>query len=1128
MNDIIQDISKLSPEKKKLLELLLKEQNVDLAESKIIPASRETNRFPLSYAQQRMWFLEQLEPGTPLYNNPAAVMLTGQLDIAAMQKTLDEMSRRHEVLRTTFASEKGKPVQIIHPELKLNLEQLDLSELPPEEREKELKEAADKAAQHPFDLGKGPLLRTVLIRLDEQKHVLLLTMHHIISDAWTLTIFIREVAQLYEAFSQGKNIKLPPLPIQYADFARWQHDWLKGRIVEEQIAYWKANLSAGASAIDLPADHSRPKYQTFNGDVVTFTIDENTTKKLEKQSQQHDVTLFMTLLAALDVILSRYSGETDISVGTPIAGRNRTETEFLMGVFVNTLVMRVDLSDDPTFAELLHRVKDVALGAYSHQDVPFEMIVEALKPQRDMSRTPFFQTMFVLQNAPAQPLKLSNIDIEPLELHTPTAKFDLTLVLEPNEKGMDGQIVYNTNLFEKETITRFVGHLLSILTEISDQTEQRISTINLLTDSEKKQLAEWSHPKASSKPGNEKFVHELFADQAARTPDRLIVCNDDSMTYHELDERSNRLAGFLVANGVKPEQIVGLFMERSLDLLVGLMAILKSGGVYLPLDPDFPRDRIAFMLHDAGSSIILSTSKAAEMLPENTAQLVCVDSEWEKIQESNKTAPNVTLHPQNSAYIIYTSGSTGKPKGVLIPHGEIAEHSLGMKDFYELTEHDRVLQFASTNFDASLEQIFPTLMAGAELVLRGKQVWSPEELIDVVKQHQLTVVNLPTAYWTQFMQTWAKTMDAEAEQPIRLLIVGGDLLTTDSIGPWCDSSLGKARLLNAYGPTEATITSTIFDISASDHAHLERGAIPIGRGVLARSLYILDKKGNPVPVGIPGELVIGGFALARGYLNRPDITAEKFVPDPFSKEPGARFYRTGDLVRYRPGGNIQFLGRIDDQVKIRGYRIELGEIESNLIRFKGLSDVAVIAKSDSQNNKQLVAYYVPENGLHPTINELRDFLMNDLPDYMIPTAFVELESFPMTQTGKIDRRALPDPDQFRPLLVTKYVAPRTKTEKRLAEIVAEVLKIKQVGVFDNFFELGGHSMLGTQVISQLREEFHVDLPLRALFENPTVEGIARAITEELAAGQDESELEAMLDELDGMSDEEIKRLLDDE
>ncbi len=1120
MDNIIQKFSKLSPEKQKLMQLLLKEQNIDITEFRILPVSRNTNRFQLSYVQQRIWFLEQLEPGIPLYNNPAALMLKGKLNVAAMQRALLEMSRRHEVLRTTFASEKGKPVQIIHPELKLNLEQLDFSRQTPEQREKELKKIADKAARAPFNLKQGPLLRIQLVHLTDQEHVLLLNMHHIISDAWTLTVFMREVTQLYEAYSQSKNIKLPPLPIQYVDFASWQHDRLKSKVVKQQIEYWKKQLNGSASATELPADRPRPKYRTYSGDVDNFSIGKKVTKKLEKLCRENGVTLFMTLLGALDVILYRYTGGTDISVGTPIAGRNRTETEFLMGIFVNTLVMRVDLSDDPTCKELLRRVKTAALGAYSHQDIPFEMIVEELKPQRDLCRTPFFQTMFVLQNAPGLQFKLADIEIEPLELYTPTAKFDLTLVLEPSESGMNGQIIYNTHLFEKQTITRFIGHFKNILAEICDHIDQHVSKIDLLTDLEKKRLAEWSHPIADSRLETEKLLPDLFVEQVAQTPEQLIICNDASITYRELDERTNRLARFLIDRGIKAEKIVGLFMERSIDLLIGLIAVLKSGGVYLPLDPDFPQDRTAFMLQDAGASVILTTRKASKMLPENKAQLVCIDDEWEKIQEFNGDAVNVTLFPQNSAYIFYTSGTTGIPKGVLIPHEAIAQHSFGMKDIYQLTVDDRVLQFASTNFDASLEQIFPTLIAGSKLVMRGNQVWTPEELIDVIVQHKLTVVNLPTVYWTPFMQTWAKTMDAEQKQPVRLLIVGGGLLTTDSIGPWYDSSLGKARLLNAYGPTEATITSTIFDISASDHAHLDRGSVSIGRSILARSLYILDKKGNLVPVGIPGELVIGGFALARGYLNRPDITAEKFVPDPFAKVPGARVFRTGDLVRYQPDGNIQFLGRIDDQVKIRGYRVELEEVELNLRLFKGLVDVAVVAKSDNQNNKQLVAYYVPENGLHPTVNELRIFLMNNLPDYMIPSAFVQMDAFPMTQNGKVNRRALPAPNQFRALMATKYIAPRTEAEKKLANIVTQVLKIKQIGVFDNFFELGGHSLLGTQIISQLREEFQVDLPLKALFENPTIDGINRAITKELATGRGDLILEALLGKIDGISNAE--------
>lgn len=1122
MNDLTNEISRLSPEKRRLLEKILQQQNIDLRKKTIFSQSRESNRFPLSYAQQRMWFLDQWQPGNPMYNNPAAVAVKGEIDVPAMQRTLDALAARHEILRTTFENEGGNPVQVIHAESSIVLEQLDFTSMTENDRQAALRRESHEEARAPFDLRTGPLLRTKLIHANRGEYVFLLTMHHIVSDAWTLTLFIKEFAEFYQAFTFGKQPNLPEPPIQYVDYAVWQRDYLKDSVLDQQLNYWRDVLAGADDPLNLPVDHPRPKAQTYSGDVLYFQIDATSTRALDAFSRQHDATPFMTLLAALDVLLYKYTGQEDIRIGTPIANRNRSEVELLLGVLINTLVMRGDLSGDPTFVELVKRAKLAALGAYGHQDIPFEILVEELKPERDMSRPPFFQTMFVMQNTPSQPLKMANVVLTPLPLHTPTAKFDLTFVLEPKGDVLDGQIVYNTDLFEKATIERLAGHLQNLLRQLPANADAKVSQISLLTEKEREELVFTRNAAVRQQAKFEGFIHQLVAVSARRAPDAQIFCGSTQTTYERMNIRANQIARLLIDNGVKPETVVGIHLPRTLDLLIALLAVLKAGGVCLPLDPEYPPERLSFMIDDSKAAVILSHSSISKLFSGKNAQVIELDGVETSLSQLLAEEPSVALDAENGAYIIYTSGSTGIPKGVLMPHAAFVQHCLGMQEFYQLSSRDRVLQFASTNFDASLEQIFPALLAGAELVMRDSTVWTPQEFFQIIQRHQLTVINLPTAYWNQFIAEWSKSFSTAEATVLRLIIIGGDLMTTDSLSLWENSSLRSARLLNAYGPTETAITSTIYAIPRSKQLVLDKGAVPIGSALLQRSLYILDRFGNPTPAGVPGELYIGGFALARGYLHRPDLTAEKFVPNPFY---GGRLYRTGDLVRYNFRGDIEFLGRVDFQVKIRGYRIELGEIEAVLSRYPAMRHVIVTAFDDVSANKHLVAYYVHENNAAPDAKDLRAFLGERLPEHMIPSHFMMLESMPLSPSGKIDRRALPAPDQNRQASSVEYVSPRTETEKKIAEIVAAVLQIDRVGIFDNFFDLGGHSMLGTQVISRLREECHADISLRQLFENPTVEGINRAMAEAQVAALEGAELEAMLAELQELSEEELTQQL---
>ncbi|RPI02585.1 MAG: amino acid adenylation domain-containing protein [Calditrichaeota bacterium] len=1123
MNNQADEISRLSPEKRKLLEKILQQQNIDLYKKAILPVSRERGRFPLSYAQQRMWFLDQWQPGNPMYNNPAAVVIKGEIDVQAMQQTLNALSRRHEVLRTCFDNEDGNPVQTIKAESTIQLQYLDIFAMPEEERQPLMRRELDEEAQAPFDLSTGPLVRTKLIRTGSDEHIFLLTMHHIVSDAWTLTLFIKEFADFYQSFTSAKQPQLPELPLHYVDYAVWQRNYLTGSVLEQQLDYWKSVLAEADEPLNFPTDHPRPKMQTFNGDVFYFQIDGTTVRALETASRQQDATLFMTLLTALDVLLFKYTGQEDIRIGTPIANRNRSEVESMLGVFVNTLVMRGDLSGMPTFAGLLQRVKGNAVGAFAHQDIPFEMLVEELKPERDTSRPPFFQVMFVMQNAPSQSLNMANVVLTPQPLHTPTAKFDLTFVMEPKDGLIDGQIVYNTDLFEKSTIERLAEHLRNLLVEIGKNINVKIPQISLLSEGEKNELLV-NRNNASHRTVNiDHMIHERIAESAQRHPNARIFCGSTETSLVHLDRRANQMAHFLLESGITSESIVGIHLPRTLDLLTAMLAVFKAGGVCLPLDPDYPTERLSYMIADSHAALILSHSSVAGDISDPEAPIYNLDALKVRLSQLPEMAPETTVVGENGAYIIYTSGSTGRPKGVVIPHAAFVQHCQGMRDFYQLSSLDRVLQFASTNFDAALEQIFPTMLAGADLVMRDSTVWTPQELFQIILRHKLTVINLPTAYWNQFMIEWSR-MHKAVKTELRLIIVGGDLMTSDSLHGWEASSLGTARLLNAYGPTETTITATIYDIPRSTQVDLDKGAIPIGSAVLERSLYILDSHGNPTPVGASGELYIGGFALARGYLHRPDLTAEKFVPNPFHGN-GERLYRTGDLVRYNFRGDIEFLGRVDTQVKIRGYRIELGEIEAELSRYPGVCEVVVSAYADVSAEKYLVAYYVHENNIAAETKELRAFLGQTLPDYMIPSVFMMLESMPLAPSGKIDRRALPAPDQNRQTARAEFVAPRTETEIKIAEIVSAVLRVERVGVYDNFFDLGGHSMLGTQVISRLRDVFHVEVSLRELFESPTVEGLTRAIATAQAESFQGEDLEAMLMELQTLSDEQIKQQL---
>jgi amino acid adenylation domain-containing protein len=836
--------------------------------------------------------------------------------------------------------------------------------------------------------------------------------------------------------------------------------------------------------------------QTFRGRHQTLVLPKHVQEGFRALSRQEGATQFMTFLAAFKALLYRYTSQDDLIVGTPVANRNRLETEGLIGFFVNSLVLRTDLSGDPSFRELVRRVRRVCLGAYGRQDLPFDRLVEELRVQRDLSRNPLFQVMFVLHNAPLRTVELPGLTLRPFEGDSEAAHFDLTLQIADTEHGLTAALVYNTDLFEAATISRMLGHFRTLLDGIVANPERRLSDLPLLTETERqKLLVEWTGTKTDHP--RDLCIHRLFEAQVERTPDAIaVVFDDEQMTYGELNRRSNQLAHHLRALGVGPETLVAICLERSLEMVIGLLGILKAGGAYVPLDPAYPKERLAFMLKDARAPVLLTRERFAAGLAVQNAKVICLDSGWEAIARESGENPDSSTRPESLAYVIYTSGSTGQPKGVLVSHGSIAGHCIDVQRSYELDSRDAVLQFASLSFDVSLEEILPTLIAGARLVVMGPNLWHPAEFHRKISEFGLTVLNVPTAYWQELAREWAGVTELVPNIRPRLFVIGGDTMPPDVLRLWQRTPVSSIRLLNAYGPTEATITATAFEIPPDPAGNTTYRRVPIGRPLANRAIYILDQNGNPVPIGVHGHLHIGGEGLARGYLNRPDLTAEKFIPDPFSAEPGARMYKTGDLACYRADGNIEFLGRADHQVKIRGIRIELGEVEAVLRRHPAVREAVVLAREDAPGEKRLVAYAVADC----TIDELRRFLRDKLPESMVPPVVVLLAALPLAPSGKVDRRALPAPDRSRPELEKAFVAPRDDLERQLAHIWEEVLDIRPIGVKDNFFELGGNSLQAVRLFALIEKQLGRKLPLTAVFQGATVEHLAGVLRRQAAPG----------------------------
>ncbi len=1036
---------------------------------------------PLSFSQQRLWFLDQLEPDSPFYNMPISVRIKGRLDKTLLERSINTIIQRHEILRASFNTIEGKPqVQIIE-DITLPVQFSILSDNDEQSALQEAEKLVSEEAATPFVLSQAPLLRCRLLQIAPDDHAFILNMHHIISDGISLSIFIKELAILYQSFTEGKANPLPELPVQYFDFAQWQRTFLDGETLNLQLEYWKKKLEGAPPLIQLPTDRPRPRVQTFHGSRQYFKIPEEISTRLKQFSSDQKTTLFITLLTAFKIFLFRYSRQNDIVVGIPVAGRTRSETEALIGFFVNTLVLRSDLSGVPDFTEALTRVQEVVQEAYAHQDAPFEKIADALNLERNLSYTPIFQVMFAYQEAPQQSYKMEGLSIHPLEMESGSAKFDMTLSVTEDGSEIRAMWEYNTDLYNDSTIQTFVEHYLNLLKAVSEQPAQKITRLPLLSSAEEQRLLhKWNH--TVSGKSTEGCFHILFQKQAQATPKQIaVVWEGTSLTYAQLNTKANQLAHYLRERGAGSETFIGVHLNRSLEMIISIVAILKAGAAYVPLDPNYPKERLAFIVEDAGLQTIISTKRAKNGLPENAAQLLFLDDEQEIIEQQSTENPESTTLPQNSAYVIYTSGSTGKPKGVIIQHQSMLHLLDGLYEGIYNQSDGRPLR-ASLNapilFDASVQQLV-LLLKGHTLYPIPQDVrLSGEMLLSFIRRNQLDVLDCVPSQLKLLLDEGL--MDSGQWQP-GVCLPGGEAIDGDM---WRQvQASAQTQFYNVYGPTECTVDSTISHINGYD------GTPNIGRPLRNTQVYILDNDMQPVPVGVPGELFIGGNGVGRGYLNRPDLTAERFLPHPFSEQRGERLYRSGDLGRFLPDGNIEFLGRVDHQVKVRGFRIELGEIEAVLSETEPIKDAVVIVREDMPGIQRIVAYLTASGEKKPTDNNLRSHCKLKLPDYMIPSVFVWMEEIPLTPNGKIDRKALPEPDSFRPNLETEYVAPTTENEKILTDILQQLLGLEQVGIRDNFFELGGDSILSIQVIARAKQAGLVITP-KQIFESPTVEGLA--------------------------------------
>ena len=1093
-------------------------------EQQLQQAIEEHECFPLSFAQQRLWFLDQLQPNSPLYNIPSVARLTGKLDVSALQQALDRIVARHESLRTRFVSHLGQPAQVIDPHAHVTLQCEELQHGPASERQARLEQRIEQETCRPFNLSTDQLLRASLLRLQPEEHVLVLCMHHIVSDEWSYGIFYRELSQFYAALSQGRALELPELPIQYADYAQWQQQWLQGPAYLQQLEFWKEQLRGAPSRSGLPTDWGAGPAPGSEGAAESRHLDAVLSEQLKELAKAQGATLFMLLLAAFKTLLYRYSRQMDIVVGTPVSGRSHLETENLIGFFVNTLPLRTRLSEEASFQQLLAQERETALAAFSHAELPFEKLVEALHPERSLTQTPFISQMFLLQSRQGTPPQLPGLELAFLPSGNGTAKFDLTLAAHESAQGLGLRAEYRSALFEPGTVARLLGSFETLLRGIVAQPTQPLWQLPLLEEPQRRRLlVEWNQTRTDY-PRN-LCVHELFEAQAAEHPKAIaVLCGREQLSYRELNCRANQLARHLRQAGVKPRGTVGLCLERSLEMLVGMLGILKAGAAYAPLEPGLPRERLTFMLEDLQLSSVVTRSDLAERLTQalpaqSPPRLLCLDTHGETLARHSRETLLSGVHAEDVAYISFTSGSTGRPKGVCLPHRGIVRLVKDSRAFH-FGPKEVFLQTGPISFDASLFEIWGALLNGARLVLAPPHLPSLAEYAALMHKHRVTTAWFTTGLFNQLVEH-----HPEALVHLRQLVTGGDVLSP----PHAQKALhylGQGRLFNGYGPTENGTFSTTYCVPPQLDA---RRSLPIGRPISNSQCYLLDEHLQPVPIGVPGELYVGGDGLALGYLNRPELTAQRFIPHPFL--PGARLYRTGDLARYRNDGNLEFLGRIDGQVKIRGFRVEPGEIEAVLLRHPAVRQCAVTTHTNAAGEKQLAAYIVThaESGAAASAPAPRrdashrvpesigarwnpslpweEFLRSHLPDYMLPTWFATLPALPLSPTGKVDRRALPPPQAARSPKDGGGRDPRDETERRLQQLWQNILNVGPLGLRDKFFALGGHSLLAVRLVAEVEKSFGQKLRVSDVFQHPTIEQFARLLRQGKAPRNDSAIVE---------------------
>jgi amino acid adenylation domain-containing protein/non-ribosomal peptide synthase protein (TIGR01720 family) len=1040
-----------------------------------IVRSASGNILPMSYAQKRQWFLYQLEPDNPYYNNTMTLRLKGRVDVETLNRSLQMIVDRHEILRTRFEMMDEDPCQIIEQTINLHIPVVDLSHMIDQQREDTLEGLIKEESNRPFDLSSDPMIRVQWVRLSGEEHILLATMHHIVSDGWSIGIFVSELVTLYRDLLAGQPLSLSELPIQYSDFTLWQNEWISGDVLDHQLRYWKEQFSGDLPILEMPSDFPRPPVQSYKGQTVEWMLDKRITVGVRKLSQENGATLFMTLLSAFSALIYRYSGQEDLIIGSVIANRNRSEIEGLIGFFANTLALRIDASSDPSFEKLIQQVKQTTLGAYDHQDVPFEILVDKLQVRRDLTRQPLFQVLFILQNAPMSVLKMDDLSVALRIEYNDTAKFELAMHVFEEEQGLRIKLEYNTDLFRAATIVRFLNHYEQLLKAVISDSQFQLSEIPLLTNEELKQVLKHFNDTTGDYPKH-KTVHQLFEDQVHETPQNIVLVGEfGQLTYRQLNDRANQLARALRQKGVQPNQIVGILVERSLEMMVGILGILKAGGAYLPIDPTYPKERIDYMLMDSQASLLLIQSKFEDQVTSFHGEVIDL-CRPELLQGDACDLPEGS-QANDLAYVIYTSGSTGQPKGVMIEHSSVVNILIGLDQKYPLLENDAYLLKTNYTFDVSVTELFGWMFHGGRLViLEPGAEKDPQVLLDTIDRHGITHINFVPSMLQLFLMS---TKNIKIMNNLKYIFAAGEALPVD-LACKLQNVLSDVKLENIYGPTESTIYATAYSVT-----NVEDMNVPIGKPLPNVRIYILDPQGVPQPIGVPGELYIAGNGVAQGYLNKPELTAEKFVEDPFKS--GDMMYRTGDLARWKPDGNIEYLGRMDHQVKIRGYRIETGEIRAQLTRHEVVLDAIVIARKDHYAQSYLSAYIITDQEW--TAAEMRKHLSKTLPDYMIPSYFLPIEKIPLTSSGKVDRNALPEPHRIMQNR-SEYVPPTDKTEQKLAEIWSDVLGLQRIGLEDHFFELGGHSLKATMLVTRIHRHFEVSVPLREIFRNPTLKQLA--------------------------------------